>query len=394
MPCHKNAANSLHSSRESATMSGGGIHRWTLLTALLCCFFVIGCNSSSNSDVGKGTPSDIIQSGEMKDLSSTGSFPKRLGKYEVINIFTDGTDNSLAKTNVESVLVKHPDVGCLVGLWSANTPMILQALGDKKGLGTVGVVGFDDHPDTLQGIKDGHVRATIVQAQYEFGFRAGEFLNALATGGSVDVPDSEMLFIPHTAITSENIAEFESELQKMRAGEGPILDPIATMGTETPDGDLRFAFITNGPDPFWELAADGCKRAAGHYGISVEVQKPSNSSIEEQKRFLESNVTQSFAGVAISPIDPANQSDMINTAAAKMPVVCVDSDAPGSDRRFYYGTSNYMAGREAGRLVKELLPDGGSVALFVGRMEVLNAQERSQGIIDELADIAIPVELQ
>jgi ribose transport system substrate-binding protein len=49
-----------------------------------------------------------------------------------------------------------------------------------------------------------------------------------------------------------------------------------------------------------------------------------------------------------------------------------------------------MAGRAAGQLIKEAIPDGGKVMLFVGKMEVLNAQERSQGIIDELGDKPVP----
>ena len=81
---------------------------------------------------------------------------------------------------------------------------------------------------------------------------------------------------------------------------------------------------------------------------------------------------------------------MINEACKAMPVICHDSDAPDSDRLFYLGTSNYMAGRAAGRMIKQALPDGGKVMMFVGLMEVLNAQQRSQGVIDELSDAPIP----
>ena len=47
---------------------------------------------------------------------------------------------------------------------------------------------------------------------------------------------------------------------------------------------------------------------------------------------------------------------------------------------------NYLAGRMCGELVKEAMPDGGSVMLFVGRLEQLNARQRQQGVIDELLD--------
>jgi ribose transport system substrate-binding protein len=48
--------------------------------------------------------------------------------------------------------------------------------------------------------------------------------------------------------------------------------------------------------------------------------------------------------------------------------------------------NNYAAGRAAGKLVKEALPNGGKVMIFVGRMEQLNAQQRRQGVVDELLD--------
>ena len=68
-----------------------------------------------------------------------------------------------------------------------------------------------------------------------------------------------------------------------------------------------------------------------------------------------------------------------------MPLLCHDSDAPESDRRFYLGTNNYEAGRMLGKLVMERMPEGGKLMVFVGNMDVLNAQQRRQGLIDELS---------
>ena len=91
-------------------------------------------------------------------------------------------------------------------------------------------------------------------------------------------------------------------------------------------------------------------------------------------------------GIAVSPCDAANQVGFLNEVAAKCPLLTHDSDAPESKRLCFVGMDNYKAGRAAGRLVKETLPQGGKVMLFVGRMEQLNSQQRRQGIIDELMD--------
>jgi ribose transport system substrate-binding protein len=47
---------------------------------------------------------------------------------------------------------------------------------------------------------------------------------------------------------------------------------------------------------------------------------------------------------------------------------------------------NYTAGRLCGELIKEAMPEGGSVMIFVGRLGQLNARQRRQGVIDELLE--------
>lgn len=318
--------------------------------------------------------------------SSSSRFPLTAGKYTVVGILTDNQDNAKAKENAETALLRHPQLAVMVGLWSQNTPMILAGLRSSEKLGQVQVVGFDEHAETLQAIREGDVYGTIVQQPYQFGYRSVQFLTQIARGQTPDIPESGLLFIPHRVITADNVQQFAEGLTAIQAGQGPLLDADSQL-----DGaGLRVAYITNSVDPFWTWAEYGCRRAAEQFGTQVDVQMPSSGSVEEQKRFLETNVVAQLDGVAISPIDPDNQVQMIDAAAAAMPVICQDSDAPASQRRFYLGTSNYMAGRAAGKLIKQAAPKGGEVMLFVGKMEVLNAQERSQGIIDELADRPVP----
>lgn len=148
---------------------------------------------------------------------------------------------------------------------------------------------------------------------------------------------------------------------------------------------IRVAYVTNGVDPFWNIAAAGAKDAGREFGVEVEVHMPPKG-IVDQKRIVETLLSNGIDGIAISPIDAANQVDLINQAAARTFVITQDSDAPDSDRLCFVGMDNYKAGRAAGRLVKEAMPEGGSVMMFVGRLEQLNARQRRQGIIDELLD--------
>ena len=146
----------------------------------------------------------------------------------------------------------------------------------------------------------------------------------------------------------------------------------------------RIAYITNGVDPFWTIAEKGALDAAGKYNVDVNVIMPKDAGDQKQK--IEDLLTRGIDGIAISPIDAENQTPLINQAATKTKVITHDSDAPKANRLLYIGMSNYDAGRMCGQLVKEAIPNGGKVAIFVGRLEQDNARLRRQGVIDELLD--------
>ncbi len=148
---------------------------------------------------------------------------------------------------------------------------------------------------------------------------------------------------------------------------------------------IQLAYITNGIDPFWDTAAAGVRDAEKEFDVECEVVMPPDGSTD-QKRLLEAILARGVDGIAISPTDADNQVAMINDACRVTNVITHDSDAPDSDRICFIGMENYKAGREAGKLVKEALPEGGEIMLFVGRLEQLNSQQRRQGIIDELLD--------
>ena len=150
---------------------------------------------------------------------------------------------------------------------------------------------------------------------------------------------------------------------------------------ETPQGP-SFAFITNGVADFWTIAQLGAEKAGKDLGVDVTVVMP--SGITDQTRKIEDLLTRGIDGIAISPIDPANQIDAINKAAAETILITHDSDAPGTDRLMYIGMDNYLAGLMCGELVRKALPEGGEVMIMIGRVDQDNAKGRRQGCIDAI----------
>lgn len=166
-------------------------------------------------------------------------------------------------------------------------------------------------------------------------------------------------------------------------------DSASDTGPSAEPDAIHVAFVTNGVDPFWNIAAAGVEKAEQEFGVTCEVLMPPKG-IVDQKRMIESALSNGIDGLAISPIDAANQVAFINDACHVTKVITQDSDAPDSERLCFVGMDNYKAGREAGKLVKEALPEGGKIMIYVGRLEQLNSQQRRQGVIDELLDRPIP----
>src|SRR6266849_2610490 len=147
----------------------------------------------------------------------------------------------------------------------------------------------------------------------------------------------------------------------------------------------RLAFVTNNASDFWAIARKGTEKADTELAdVTVEFRIPGEGTAAEQKRIVDDLLAKGIDGIAISPVDPNNQTPFINEIAKQTLVFTQDSDAPQSNRTAYVGTDNVAAGRQAGGLIKEALPDGGKIMIFVGKKDARNAQERYQGLREAL----------
>lgn len=150
-------------------------------------------------------------------------------------------------------------------------------------------------------------------------------------------------------------------------------------------GKLKLAFVTNNAADFWTIARKGCEQADSELdNVDVEFKIPSDGTAAEQRRIIDDLMAKGVAGIAISPVDPTNQTQMINDLAKQILIITQDSDAPASNRACYLGTDNRAAGKQAGELIKQALPQGGKIMIFVGKMDAENAQARFKGIQDAL----------
>ena len=84
-------------------------------------------------------------------------------------------------------------------------------------------------------------------------------------------------------------------------------------------------------------------------------------------------------GIAVSVIDPKGQKKDLTRIARKVPLITMDNDA--DETAAGCATSAWTTrrpGKAVGRLVKKALPNGGTIAMFIGSTYSANGNARTQ----------------
>src|SRR3984957_18897979 len=135
-------------------------------------------------------------------------------KIELVDVRADDIDRTRSKRNVEDTLTAHPEINCMVGYYSYNTPDIYTALKDAVKLGQITVIGFDEDPITLGGVKEGTIASTVVQQPYEWGYKGMTTMAKYLDGDKSVVPAGGLMIIPTKIITKDNVDAFWAELKE------------------------------------------------------------------------------------------------------------------------------------------------------------------------------------
>jgi ribose transport system substrate-binding protein len=141
-------------------------------------------------------------------------------KVELIDVRGDDIDQTRAKRNVEDALAANPDITCFVGFYSYNTPRIYEVLKESGKLGQIKVIGFDEDPITLGGVREGTIEATVVQQPYEWGYQGMKLMAKYLEGDKSVVPADKLIIVPTKVIDKSNVDDFEAELKARIAGAG------------------------------------------------------------------------------------------------------------------------------------------------------------------------------
>jgi ribose transport system substrate-binding protein len=139
-------------------------------------------------------------------------------KVELVDVRGDDIDQTRAKRNVEDTLAASPDIDCMVGIYSYNTPRIYEVLKESGKLGEIKIIGFDEDPITLGGVREGTIVGTVVQNPFEWGYQGMKLMAKYLEGDKSGIPADGLIIVPGQVVDQSNVDAFEKELKARVAG--------------------------------------------------------------------------------------------------------------------------------------------------------------------------------
>ncbi len=130
---------------------------------------------------------------------------------------------------------------------------------------------------------------------------------------------------------------------------------------------------------YWNATQEGLQDAATELGVKGTFDGPPDQNPEAQANIMERIAARQPAGIMIAPGNPDMLTSYINKAMEQgIPVICIDTDAPESNRIAYFGTDNYNAGVTGARALADLIGGEGKVCIS-SRPGQWNLDERERG---------------
>jgi len=169
-----------------------------------------------------------------------------------------------------------------------------------------------------------------------------------------------------TEVQAENATQLKPTAQQK--------EPLRTYGIIYPMVNSTYEVITQNAE---ETAKD--------HNIKLLVQAPDEANLEQQIRIMETMIKQKLDGIAIDPVDAKALIPVINKAVASgIPVVCFESDSPGSDRLSFIGADNFETGITMGKAVSRLLKGRGMILVEAGMSQMYGLSQRLDGLLHYL----------
>jgi len=146
---------------------------------------------------------------------------------------------------------------------------------------------------------------------------------------------------------------------------------------------------------FWDSLREGIREAAAPFAPALHVDFQSYPSLGEGDiPLFEEALRDGTNGLIIAPGNPAALRPYIRKAAREdIPVVCVVTDAPDTQRLTSVSADPFTVGAVAGELLVRFQPAGGKVAFFTGWLATQDHADKLRGFESSLRSFGSALQL-
>lgn len=175
---------------------------------------------------------------------------------------------------------------------------------------------------------------------------------------------------------------------KKRGNTAPQSDPLKTENTaKVSKGLSPIAVIPKGTThSFWNSVLAGAQKAAREHDVEILWAGPDREGDrEKQIQIVEDFIVKKVAGIVLAPTDASALVPVVErAAAAKIPVIIIDSDIETDKRVSFVATDNYAGGALAAKHMANLLGGKGKVAVIKYMAGSASTAARENGFIETL----------
>jgi LacI family transcriptional regulator len=140
---------------------------------------------------------------------------------------------------------------------------------------------------------------------------------------------------------------------------------------------------------FFDAVRAGIRDAARPFQAGVDLQFRTHPVLGEgDEELFREALEDGSKGLIICPGHPAQLKVWIRRAAQKrIPVVCVVTDAPGTERLTAVSTDSFVSGAMVAELLHLIVHDSGTIGLFTGALSTFDHSEKVRGFKHSLASL-------
>lgn len=140
---------------------------------------------------------------------------------------------------------------------------------------------------------------------------------------------------------------------------------------------------------FFDAVRAGIRDASSPFQAGVDLQFRTHPALGEgDEELFREALEDGSKGIIIAPGHPAQLKVWIRRAAQRrIPVVCVSTDAPSTERLTAVSADPFISGAIVGELLDRMVRDSGTVGVFTGDLSTIDHSEKVRGFKHSLGSL-------